>query len=571
MSDLQLNEKPACNLVSMRADGQQHPLFLIHPSASRMRYAASLARWIDDNIPVYALEVGHINGDAYVESIAQLYVKAIREVRAAGPYRIAGHAFGGIIAYEIANQLLGADEVVEFVGLIETRIEADHPTPTDDSEGKYLLRLIGQNLDQASPHIVEQLDTLSNANDVQGMLALCAGQDFNPLPEEFHDQPQRLVIDTHYAHHKASTTYFVQSIHTATWLFNDIEHAEAAAGEWKNILGQHLRVVPIDPDSSSNEKDASAKKLGETISTILSNLKPDDADFQHQRYFPTITIQSGNHGSPALFCIPGAGGSATSFFALAQELGAGTPVYGLQPRGLDASLVPHVDVVGAASVYRRAIQKVSPKGPYDILGHSFGGWVAFEIAQQLLAAGEQISTLIILDAEAPSADARKTERWSRVDMLMKLIDVYELSIEASLDITSEQLETLGHDQQLELLLSRLARANIMRTNDGQALRGIVRVFETNLNTRYEPAAVFPGTIHLVGVAESSVWGDAEPEAIDHGEYISNWQSHASDVYFWEAPGNHMTLLRLPNVQALAHKLTSFLQDNWYRCNSAPHA
>ncbi|MGI9304248.1 MAG: amino acid adenylation domain-containing protein, partial [Gammaproteobacteria bacterium] len=313
------------------------------------------------------------------------------------------------------------------------------------------------------------------------------------------------------------------------------------------------------PDlAPASDRDSSAKKLGEAISTTLLNLKTDDALFRHQRYFPAISIKSGDPGSPALFCVPGAGGGATTFFSLAQALGSERPVYGLQPRGLDGLLAPHIDVFSAATVYRRAIQKIAPEGPYRLLGHSFGGWVAFEIAQLLLALGERVSALIILDAKAPSADARKANRWSRVDMLMKLIEVYELSIETSLGITPEQLETLGHEQQLEFLLSRLARANVMSKTDSQALRGIVRVFETNLNTRYEPTATLPGTIHLIGVAESSICGASGTKAVDHSEYISKWHSHAADVDFWEAPGNHMTLLTPPNVSALAHKLTSFL-------------
>jgi thioesterase domain-containing protein len=47
-------------------------------------------------------------------------VRMIRRIRPRGPYRIAGWSFGGLIAYEIAVQLIGAGEEVEFLGLLDT-------------------------------------------------------------------------------------------------------------------------------------------------------------------------------------------------------------------------------------------------------------------------------------------------------------------------------------------------------------------------------------------------------------------------------------------------------------------
>ena len=52
--------------------------------------------------------------------MATRLVRMIREVQPSGPYRVAGWSFGGVLAYEVASQLIGQDEIVEFVGMIDS-------------------------------------------------------------------------------------------------------------------------------------------------------------------------------------------------------------------------------------------------------------------------------------------------------------------------------------------------------------------------------------------------------------------------------------------------------------------
>jgi acetoacetyl-CoA synthetase len=52
-----------------------------------------------------------------------------------------------------------------------------------------------------------------------------------------------------------------------------------------------------------------------------------------------------------------------------------------------------------AQNYISELKKLQPRGPYLLCGHSFGGLVVFEIAQQLIAAGEKIDILLLLDTQ----------------------------------------------------------------------------------------------------------------------------------------------------------------------------
>jgi amino acid adenylation domain-containing protein len=109
-----------------------------------------------------------------------------------------------------------------------------------------------------------------------------------------------------------------------------------------------------------------------------------------------------NGSKPPLFCIHPIGGNVLEYYPLADYLGTEQPIYGLQSLGLDGKQPPLNCVKEMASHYIKELMAVQPHGPYAILGYSFGGLVAFEIAQQLEAAGQALSLLAILDLKSPN-------------------------------------------------------------------------------------------------------------------------------------------------------------------------
>ena len=101
---------------------------------------------------------------------------------------------------------------------------------------------------------------------------------------------------------------------------------------------------------------------------------------------------------PPLFCVPPSAVTAMVFKDLAKHLGEDQPFYGLDYLGMDGESEPHNSIIEMAKFNIDRIRVIQPKGPYYLGGMCFGGLVAYEMAQQLIAEGEGVPFLGIFDS-----------------------------------------------------------------------------------------------------------------------------------------------------------------------------
>ncbi|WP_457784530.1 amino acid adenylation domain-containing protein, partial [Streptomyces olivaceus] len=133
-----------------------------------------------------------------------------------------------------------------------------------------------------------------------------------------------------------------------------------------------------------------------TVAGLLERLDVDDPEDSYGVLLPLRTT-----GSLApLFCVHPLGSLAWAYEGLADRLGPDCPVYGLQGRGLLQPERQPGSVAEMAADYVAQLRTVQPSGPYRLLGWSFGGNVAHEMAVQLEEQREQVSLLALLDAGA---------------------------------------------------------------------------------------------------------------------------------------------------------------------------
>jgi amino acid adenylation domain-containing protein len=142
-----------------------------------------------------------------------------------------------------------------------------------------------------------------------------------------------------------------------------------------------------------------------TVESLAARLGPVGAKRQTaiaKAFTSIVPIQP--HGSrPPLFCVAGLGGNPMNLRHVAAELGEDQPFFGLQMRGVDGQHPPHRNIREMAADFLGDIRSLQPRGPYFLAGYSAGGLAAYEIAQQLLAAGEQVGLVVLFDTLSPAA------------------------------------------------------------------------------------------------------------------------------------------------------------------------
>jgi thioesterase domain-containing protein len=256
------------------------------------------------------------------------------------------------------------------------------------------------------------------------------------------------------------------------------------------------------------------------------------------------------HGSkPPLFCIYG----IFVYYDLARHLGEDQPVYGvyiqdevdlLQERLPEKQSIKPISVVNLATRYLQEIRKQQPVGPYLLAGLSFGGLVAFEIAQQLRRQGEDVALLALFDTYEPG-------------------EYGELSIRQKLSLHLKSYRQHGQSYILEkvkrrVYVERKKISNLLNhvhpslslghAGESQGSANLKTLLFSQASATYQPEA-YPGKIILFHALYDS---NFRPSA----EGAAGWQQLAmGGLEVHEIPGDHFSILKEPHVGQLAQTLT----------------
>ncbi len=110
-------------LVALRTTGTRPPLFLVHTTPGDVLGYARLVRRLGPDQPCYGLQSLGLYDPTLahhtIEAMARHYIAQMRLVQPRGPYFLAGWCYGGMVAFEMAGQLLVRGEQVGMVALIE--------------------------------------------------------------------------------------------------------------------------------------------------------------------------------------------------------------------------------------------------------------------------------------------------------------------------------------------------------------------------------------------------------------------------------------------------------------------
>jgi acetoacetyl-CoA synthetase len=270
------------------------------------------------------------------------------------------------------------------------------------------------------------------------------------------------------------------------------------------------------------------------------------------RFSPFVQVKAGCEQPPILF-VHGLAGTVP-FFGLAQQIQTAHAVYGIQAKGVDGMEEPLESIEDMAAFYLDSIKDVQPHGPYILLGYSFGGLVALEMAQRMTRRGENVALLVLVDAYP---HPRYLSPPQRLGLMAR-----------------RALRNVSEPKQIRQRLTRASSFVGRRfepllpvagvANCGNGLPGICRLsFEqTTLRVkekayvalaRYRPQ-VYGGKIKFVK-SESDSYFPADPVPV--------WTHLAVDFEFETVPGSHLEMVTT-DFHDLAGVLTRYVNEALYQ-------
>jgi thioesterase domain-containing protein len=244
---------------------------------------------------------------------------------------------------------------------------------------------------------------------------------------------------------------------------------------------------------------------------------------------------------PTLFCIHPAGGGALGYAALANRLGPDVPVYAFEARGLDGRQKPNERIEDMAASYCETLLLAQPRGPYFLAGWSSGGLVAYEMARQLTAAGHAVGLLALLDTAAPGHE--EAQNLGPRAVMLRLARQMGVNLAGRDDVKAAGAEELP-----ALLVAAGHAAAVLPPGFTEAdFRRRARLYRIHAaaSRAYAPQP-YPGPVTLLRAAKSVAGGASAPHL--------GWDRLAGSVVLEVLPGDHNSLMREPNVAALAARL-----------------
>ncbi len=300
---------------------------------------------------------------------------------------------------------------------------------------------------------------------------------------------------------------------------------------------------------------------GATIEYLAEQL---GKQIEPKAWSPLVAIQP-KGSRPPFFCVHAIGGNVLTFYYLARYLAPEQPLYGLEAPRLHEVEDTFLTIEEYAARYLVAVREIQPVGPYLLGGYSFGGNVAFEMAQQLQAQGQETAFLAIFDTASPSVFNSLPPTDDEVDLLVGLAWAEARSRDKKLLLSAEHLRSLEPDARLQYFLDEIKKADITPLDLEITM---LQRFLTGFRVRhkalrnYQPGEIYKGRITLFRCEEQDpeTRKSLEKAGLDADDPLYGWARHSSQpVEAHVIAGHHNRMFFDPYIENLARNVTACLE------------
>jgi oxalate---CoA ligase len=275
---------------------------------------------------------------------------------------------------------------------------------------------------------------------------------------------------------------------------------------------------------------------------------------QRQHYYQLVPIRP-KGSRTAFFWVHGDASNAL----LKDYLHADQPFFALTHQSQDGRRALYTSVKSIARWYIEQIRAVRAKGPYLVGGFSFGGTVAFEMAQQLSAMGEQVSLVIMLDSQFSGTVVPALTRYPslRGEIRRHLNKLARLTLRDKITYVGVRLQ--------KKIIGKLSETG------GRINRNVKEVISNVYLSAGRPLPTRLRTRYLLNIYQHAARSYVPEPYGGRGIYIKsatrpldhqlNWQRlFTIALEAFEVPGNHLDLIKEPYAAAWASKLQDWLDS-----------
>ncbi|WP_031469821.1 type I polyketide synthase [Sciscionella sediminilitoris] len=332
---------------------------------------------------------------------------------------------------------------------------------------------------------------------------------------------------------------------------------------WEEVLGEPVGVrteFPDDPVRAELVAALLSERSGhpQPVAELFANRTPELQAMlvraaQRADAGPVRVLRAEGEGAPLFLFHPG-GGDTAVFRQLVDLLGTGYPVYGFDRTETTASVEERV------RDWLPELRRRQPHGPYRLGGWSFGGFLAYECAQQLRAEGERVDVLAMIDPIVPLPEP---DGVSEVELLERRFERYGEFLRTAYgkDVELPYAEMARRDAvgQADLLVQSIVDAKVIDERVGKAILAHQHAsfLDARLLERYQPQP-YPGPVQFYS-AGSAVPGGLRDARFDRSDPARGWDEFCSRLELRVVPGHHLSLLDPPNVEVIAEHLNRVLR------------
>jgi len=259
-------------VIPIKKTGTKRPIFLVHAGGLNILLYKTLSQYLDEDQPLYGLQGLGLDGDLShlntIASIAGRYLSEVLEHEPNGPYIIMGYSFGGIIAYEMARQLIESGKEVQILGMLDTYAKMQSPVGKSEQYSKKILRQLKKAVFFGKSFLQRPIQTLTYQK-----LVLKRKLDKNfvePEEEQIYDFGPEVIK----AYDNAYDNYVMFPLDIAIDLFRVKERIyyldDPRFLGWKKYALKGVQIHEIPGDHRTFLKPPNDEKLGKILQNMVN-------------------------------------------------------------------------------------------------------------------------------------------------------------------------------------------------------------------------------------------------------------------------------------------------------------